>query len=52
MNNRGSDRSQVERRNGGERRNQRMPVPVKKDKRSGEVRRYADRRTVIDRRDN
>ena len=50
MNNRGSDRRQVERRNGGERRNQRMPV--KKDQRSGEVRRYADRRTVIDRRDS
>ena len=52
MSNRGSDRRQAvhERRRSGERRNQRMSV--KKDQRSGEVRRDADRRTVIDRRDN
>jgi len=50
MNNRGSDRRQVERRNGGERREKSMPV--ESDHRSGEVRRDADRRTVIDRRDS
>ena len=48
MNNRGSDRRQVERRNGGERREKSMPV--ESDHRSGEDRRDADRRIGINRR--
>jgi hypothetical protein len=50
MSNRGSDRRQAERRKSGERRNQSMPV--ERDQRSGEVRRNADRRIGIDRRDS
>jgi hypothetical protein len=50
MNNRGSDRRQVERRNGRERREKGMSV--ESDHRSGKDRRDAARRTVIDRRDN
>ena len=50
MNNRGLDRRHVERRNGRERREKGMPV--ESDHRSGEDRRDADRRIVIDRRDN
>ena len=49
MNNRGSDRRHVERRNGGERREKSMPV--ESDHRSGEDRRDADRRIGIDRRE-
>ena len=50
MNNRGSDRRHVERRNGRERREKGMPV--ENDHRSGEDRRDGDRRIVIDRRDS
>ena len=50
MSNRGSDRRQVERRFGGERREKNMPV--ESDHRSGEVRRDADRRIGIDRRES
>ena len=48
MNNRGSDRRHVDRRNGRERREKGMPV--ENDHRSGEDRRDGDRRIVIDRR--
>ena len=48
MNNRGSDRRNVDRRNGRERREKGMPV--ENDHRSGEDRRDGDRRIVIDRR--
>ena len=50
MNNRGSDRRHVERRNGRERREKGMSV--ESNHRSGEDRRDADRRIVIDRRDS
>lgn len=50
MNNRGSDRRHVERRNSGERREKGMPV--ESDHRSGEDRRDANRRAEIDRRDS
>ena len=50
MNNRGSDRRHVDRRNGRERREKGMPV--ENDHRSGEDRRDEDRRIVIDRRDS
>ena len=48
MNNRGSDRRHIDRRNGRERREKGMPV--ENDHRSGEDRRDGDRRIVIDRR--
>ena len=50
MNNRGSDRRHIDRRNGRERREKGMPV--ENDHRSGEDRRDGDRRIVIDRRDS